>query len=83
MRRIWAYLQRQKKTLLLTALMVTVTTGLNLLGPYLLGRAIDGYILRHDLAGLGRICLLMLTVHAVSAGLTWLQSFADSRYSLA
>ncbi len=74
-RRIWGYLQQQRTALLLTAALVTGSTLLNLLGPYLLSRAIDRYIGSGDLPGLARLCLLMLGVYASSSLLTWLQSF--------
>ncbi len=74
-RRIWGYLQQQRTALLLTAALVAGSTLLNLLGPYLLSRAIDRYIGSGDLPGLARLCLLMLGVYASSSLLTWLQSF--------
>jgi ATP-binding cassette subfamily B multidrug efflux pump len=74
-RRIWGYLQQQRTALLLTAALATGSTLLNLLGPYLLSRAIDRYIGSGDLPGLARLCLLMLGVYASSSLLTWLQSF--------
>ncbi len=74
-RRLWRYLRRQRGALILTAMLVIATTGLNLLGPYLLGRAIDAYILRGDLAELGRIVLLMLLVYALTSLLTWMQAY--------
>src|SRR3712207_8724122 len=49
----------QKSALIVIVLMVTVSTGLNVLGPYLLGLAIDRYILPGDLPGLARISLLI------------------------
>lgn len=74
-RRIWGYLRQQRAALILTALMVVVTSGLTVLGPYLLGLAIDTYILRGDLAGLLRIILWMSAVYALTSLLTWLQSY--------
>jgi ATP-binding cassette, subfamily B, multidrug efflux pump len=74
-RRIWDYLRRQRAALTLTFLLVIATTLLGLLGPYLLGRAIDGYILHGDLAGLSRLLLLMLGVYAATSLCTWLQSY--------
>src|SRR3954470_21931137 len=50
--RLWGYLWRQKIALILTAAMVAVTVVLNVLGPYLLGVAIDTYISRGNLPGL-------------------------------
>jgi ATP-binding cassette subfamily B protein len=52
-----------------------VTTALNVLGPYLLGLAIDGYVLTHNLPGLAWICGLMLAAYALNSLLTWLQSY--------
>lgn len=74
-RRLWGYLRRQKRALLLTGGMVVASTGLNLAGPYLLGRAIDVYILPGDLAGLARIVLLLIAVYVLTSLLTWLQSY--------
>jgi ATP-binding cassette subfamily B multidrug efflux pump len=73
--RLWGYLRRQRAALIATALMIVVTTGLNLLGPLLLGKAIDDYILPGDLTGLARICWLMLGVYGLSSLLTWLQAY--------
>lgn len=73
--RLWRYLQRQRVALLAAALMVVVMVGLDLLGPWLLGRAIDRYILPHNLRGLGMNCLLMLSVYCASALLNWWQSY--------
>src|SRR5688500_14331521 len=58
--RLWRYLRRQRLALVTTIIMVIISTSLNLLGPYLLGVAIDQYIIPGDLAGLARIALLML-----------------------
>ena len=49
--------------LIATAVMVAASAGLNLTGPYLLGKAIDRYIIRHDIPGLGRIALCHHVVH--------------------
>lgn len=74
-RRLWGYLRRQRAALIVTAILVVATTALNVLGPFLLGRAIDGYILPGDLAGLARLLALMLGVYAANALLTWLQVY--------
>jgi len=73
--RLWGYLRRQKIALILTAAIVAVTVVLNVLGPYLLGRAIDSYITPGDLPGLAWLCLLLLGLHALNSLLTWLQSY--------
>jgi ATP-binding cassette, subfamily B, multidrug efflux pump len=73
--RLWGYLRRQKSALILTAAMVAVTVVLNVLGPYLLGVAIDAYVIPGDLAGLARIGLLMLGIYILNSLLIWLQSY--------
>ena len=73
--RLWGYLRRQRASLIATALTVVATTALHLVTPYLLGIAIDRHILRGDLWGLARICLLILSVHVASSLLSWLQVY--------
>jgi ATP-binding cassette, subfamily B, multidrug efflux pump len=75
MRRLWRYLSRRRGALVLVVGLVVASTLLGLLGPYLLGRAIDRYILAGDLGGLTRLLLLMLASYALAALLTWLQSY--------
>ena len=44
---------------------ITVYTTLALVGPYLIGVALDRFIARHDTSGLIRIALMMLSAYAV------------------
>ena len=74
-RRLWGYLRRQRGALIITTLLVVLTSALNVISPYLLGLAIDSYVLRADLAGLAQISLSLLAVALATALLTWLQSF--------
>jgi len=73
--RLWGYLQWQKGALAGTVLLVVLTTGLSLLGPYLMARAIDIYIIAGDLSGLARLLGLMIGVYIVSAAGIWLRSY--------
>jgi len=73
--RIWTYLRRQRWTLVATVLLVAVGSGLGLLGPYLMGRAIDQYILKRDLPGLARTALLMVAVYTISALASWTETY--------
>lgn len=73
--RLWSYLQRQRWALVGMALLVVITSGMDLLGPYLMGRAIDVYIARGDLPGLARLVELMIATYVVAAGGTWLQTY--------
>ena len=73
--RLWSYLKRQRWVLVGTGLLVIVSSGVDLLGPYLMGMAIDQFISKGDLAGLARLSLLMVLTYLVSAGGTWLQTY--------
>ncbi len=73
--RLWGYLQRQRWALSGTALLVMLTSGLDLLGPYLMGRAIDVYIVKGDLAGLVRLAGLMIAAYVAASAGTWLQAY--------
>ena len=73
--RLWNYLRRQRLALVVTVIMVIISTLLNLVGPYLMGVAIDQYIIPGDLAGLARIAAIMLLTYGVSSLLTWAQTY--------
>jgi ATP-binding cassette subfamily B protein len=75
LKRLGGYLRRQAWLLALVGLLVLVSAATDLLGPYLMGRAIDRFITTGDLAGLSRMLVLMALVYAVSAGGVWLQNF--------
>jgi len=73
--RLWGYLSQQGWTLVFVAILVAIGTGLNLMGPYLMGRAIDVFIAQNNLPGLGRLVLLMIGVYLASAGFSYLQAY--------
>jgi ATP-binding cassette subfamily B multidrug efflux pump len=60
LRRLLATLRPYKWALAIVFVLVAVSTVLDLLGPFLMGVAIDEFIIAGDLAGLPRIILLML-----------------------
>ncbi|MGC9521982.1 MAG: ABC transporter ATP-binding protein [Anaerolineae bacterium] len=73
--RLWSYLGRHKLALVVTAILVVISSGLEVLGPYLMGQAIDKYMIGGDLPGLARIALLMLAVYVGSSAVSWLQTY--------
>jgi len=75
LRRLWVYLQRQRLILIFTALIVIVTSILDLLGPYLMGLAIDTYISKSDLPGLARLLGWMVAAYILASAGTWLQTY--------
>jgi ATP-binding cassette subfamily B multidrug efflux pump len=72
--RLWRYLRRQRWTLVAAIGLVVASTLLNLAGPYLLGVAIDDYILAGDRDGLARIAGIMIAVFLVLTLTIWGQS---------
>ncbi|MSP11862.1 MAG: ABC transporter ATP-binding protein [Chloroflexi bacterium] len=66
LRRLLPYLSPFKVSLLVVFLLVLLYTVLGLMGPYLMGIAIDGFISRSDASGLTRIALLMLAAYFLS-----------------
>ncbi|MBM4429880.1 MAG: ABC transporter ATP-binding protein, partial [Chloroflexi bacterium] len=73
-RRLAGYLRTQTLSLSAVISLVVLNAGLDLLGPYLLGVAIDRYISQGDLPGLAHNTLLMLAAFALG----WLAQFGQS-----
>ena len=73
--RIWGYLAKHRAGLIVTISMVILAALLTLTAPYLLGIAIDHYIMVSVYDGFARVCLLLLVVYAGSALLSWLQGY--------
>ncbi|MBN1139556.1 MAG: ABC transporter ATP-binding protein [Anaerolineae bacterium] len=76
--RIWTYLSHQRLLLSVVIVLVAAGTGLGLLGPYLMGRAIDRFILQGDLPGLARLLGLMFGIQVVDALTIWLRIYVMS-----
>jgi ATP-binding cassette, subfamily B, multidrug efflux pump len=73
--RLWGYLKVQRWVLVGTACLVIVTSAVDLLGPYLMGLAIDQFIDKGDLPGLARLAGWMILTYIVAALGTWLQTY--------
>ncbi|MDU0204506.1 ABC transporter ATP-binding protein [Paenibacillus sp. MAH-36] len=73
--RMWGYLQQQRIGLITVIILTVVGSGLALLGPYLIGVAIDDYIVPRDRSGLLGLCLLLLGCYLFSGAATWIQSY--------
>jgi len=66
LRRLLPYLIPFKALLIMVCGLVAVTTVLGLIGPYLMGAAIDRFIAVKEPAGLARISLWMLVIYLVN-----------------
>jgi ATP-binding cassette subfamily B protein len=69
--RLWGYLRQQQLKLILAGILVLLGTLATVIGPYIMGRAIDDYIIPGDMPGLTRISLLLLGIYGAQALLQW------------
>lgn len=73
-RRLWGYLRYQRASLIIAVFLIMCTAGLQILGPYFMGVAIDDYITPRDMSGLARLMLLMAGIYLLSSILTYFQA---------
>ncbi|HYP90656.1 MAG TPA: ABC transporter ATP-binding protein, partial [Polyangiaceae bacterium] len=66
LRRLWSYFLPYRHKLVTVSITVVVYTGLGLLGPYLMGVAIDRYVAARDVHGLARTGVMMLAAYLSS-----------------
>ncbi|HSV84953.1 MAG TPA: ABC transporter ATP-binding protein [Levilinea sp.] len=83
LKRLLPYLRPYTAELALVFLFVAIYTGLGLVGPYLLGVAIDEHIMARRLAGLGSLALWMLAVYLLfngfQAAANWIMARVSQR----
>ncbi|MBN2047288.1 MAG: ABC transporter ATP-binding protein [Anaerolineaceae bacterium] len=79
MLRLFKYFADHKLTLVVVTVMIVIYTLLGLVGPYLLGRALDEFIGNGDIAGLGRIALMMLAAYIGSAFFQFLSGYVMAK----
>jgi ATP-binding cassette, subfamily B, multidrug efflux pump len=79
--RLATYLKPHKASLILVFVLVIIYTALALVGPYLMGVAIDQYISVRNADGLLRIVLIMLAAYLLSAGGQALANFIMANVS--
>ena len=79
--RIWSYLRVQKLELTSVVIFVIISTLLSLVGPYLIGKTLDDYIVKLDVSGAIQMSLVLAGVYIASSLLTWLQTFVMIRVS--
>ncbi|MFD1040690.1 ABC transporter ATP-binding protein [Virgibacillus byunsanensis] len=74
-KRIWSYLSREKAKLILVIFMVLISSGLALLGPYMIGMAIDDYIVEQETSGLGMLLIGLIFIYLFHSLSIFLQNF--------
>lgn len=75
LKRLWGYIGRQRAGLVAVFVLTALSSGLALIGPYLLGRAIDLYIIPRDYDGLVWLCFTLLAVYVLSTAMGWIQAY--------
>ncbi len=75
LRRIWNYLAEEKALLFLVLLMVILSSVLGLLGPFLLGRGIDQYIVERSSSGFMALLAGLAAVYIVYSASLWFQNY--------
>ncbi|HEO8420460.1 TPA: ABC transporter ATP-binding protein [Yersinia enterocolitica] len=79
--KIWDYLKKQRKTLMIVVISTILTSICTLLGPFLIGKTIDGFILVQQSSGILKMGIILLTVYFFGAIFTWIQQFMASSLS--
>jgi len=75
LKKLWFYLEKEKKSFSIVILLIFIISGLNLLSPYLIALAIDKYILVGNLHGLDKIIIFLFFYYILIAFLSWLESY--------
>lgn len=75
LKKLWEYLKPHRVRLLLVFLLVIITSLLMLAGPYLIGKAIDDYIIPKNFRGLLYLVAVMACLYVVNSLLIWLQGY--------
>ncbi|MYL42726.1 ABC transporter ATP-binding protein [Virgibacillus salexigens] len=74
-KRIWSYLAREKMKLVLVILMVIASSGLSLLGPFMIGMAIDDFIVTKETAGLTTLLIWLVVIYLGHSLSVFLQNY--------
>jgi ATP-binding cassette, subfamily B, multidrug efflux pump len=75
LKRLWSFVSPQKGWLLAAAIMVIISSGLSLLGPYVVGKAIDMYIVERRTDGFWLVLAFLLLIYVALSASTFLQNY--------
>ncbi|MET3576953.1 ABC transporter ATP-binding protein [Bhargavaea ullalensis] len=73
--RIWKLVDEQRALLVTVLALVVVSSGLSILGPYLVGHIVDNYIVAGRFGGFGKMVAALLAVYFGLSVSMYLQSF--------
>ncbi|TMU84849.1 ABC transporter ATP-binding protein [Bacillus sp. BHET2] len=75
LRRLWNYLSEMKVILYLVILMVIISSAASLMGPFLVGKAIDDYIVTKTSSGLAGLVIGLIAVYIFHSLSVWFQNY--------
>ncbi|ANF97086.1 ABC transporter ATP-binding protein [Paenibacillus bovis] len=81
LKRLWIYLNRQRKGLITVYIFTVLNAIVSLIGPYLLGKIIDRAIIPHDWDMLVRLSLLLLGLYLLGSSVSWVQAYVMTSVS--
>lgn len=81
LKRIWTYLNRQRFGLIIVYVFTVLNALLSLIGPYLIGKAIDTAVIPHDYDGLVRFCILLIGIYGLGSVVAWVQAYVMTSVS--
>jgi ATP-binding cassette subfamily B protein len=69
--RLWGYLQRQRRSIIVASILVILSTGVTVAAPWLMGRAIDEAIIPRDMGKLAETVTILLGLYFLQSILQW------------
>jgi len=81
LKKLIKYLGKYRLYLFLTFTCAIGSSALSLLGPYLIGKGIDNYIIPRAISGFGRFLLFMLTIYIFNSILLYIQGITMANIS--
>ncbi len=74
LKNLWPLVREEKKSLLMAFIAIVVNSLINLLGPFIIGRTIDTYVLAKDYQGVLLFSGLLLAMFAIGLVASYLQT---------
>lgn len=74
-KRIWDYLAQEKGKLFLVILMVLISSAMSLLGPFMIGMAIDEFIVTKQSSGLLMLLVWLILIYISHSASVFLQNY--------
>lgn len=73
--RIWSYVAEKKGLLTLVIIMVVISAVFGLLGPFVIGKAIDHFIVGRTTDGLAGVLFILFVIYLVQSLSLWFQNY--------